>query len=274
MLVPGVTKDSSLLIVVRIFQGLVEVSPKRRDKYAALWVQSYFLIDVGVLRSSQGVTYPASHGIWRHWAPPLERSRLATLALCGSYAGIVLGMPLSATLMSISYGTPFYFYGKPCAVRAGSHLTKRERAVPMYSCSFAGVMGLVWYACWNWLIFEKPSLHPTIEVRELTYIEKSLGQSKHVPVPTLKTTPWREFLHSMPVYAIIVANFCRSWNFYLLVMYQSIYFNKSLKLERATVSTEFWTPRPLPPLVAFPLIHVFACLFCRAVSWAPYRISS
>jgi len=31
----------------------------------------------------QGVTYPACHGIWRHWAPPIERSRLATLAFCG-----------------------------------------------------------------------------------------------------------------------------------------------------------------------------------------------
>lgn len=32
----------------------------------------------------QGVTYPACHGIWRHWAPPMERSRLATLAFCGT----------------------------------------------------------------------------------------------------------------------------------------------------------------------------------------------
>lgn len=31
----------------------------------------------------QGVTYPACHGIWRYWAPPLERSRLATLSFCG-----------------------------------------------------------------------------------------------------------------------------------------------------------------------------------------------
>ena len=31
----------------------------------------------------QGVTYPACHGIWRHWAPPLERSRLATISFCG-----------------------------------------------------------------------------------------------------------------------------------------------------------------------------------------------
>jgi hypothetical protein len=43
----------------------------------------------------EGVTYPACHGIWRWWAPPLERSRLATLAFCGSYGGAVLGMPIS-----------------------------------------------------------------------------------------------------------------------------------------------------------------------------------
>ena len=46
----------------------------------------------------EGVTYPAVHGIWRWWAPPLERSRLATLAFCGSYGGAVLGMPISGML--------------------------------------------------------------------------------------------------------------------------------------------------------------------------------
>lgn len=32
----------------------------------------------------QGVSYPACHGIWAKWAPPLERSRLATTAFCGA----------------------------------------------------------------------------------------------------------------------------------------------------------------------------------------------
>lgn len=35
------------------------------------------------LLSMQGVTYPACHGIWSKWAPPLERSRLATISFCG-----------------------------------------------------------------------------------------------------------------------------------------------------------------------------------------------
>jgi MFS transporter, ACS family, solute carrier family 17 (sodium-dependent inorganic phosphate cotransporter), member 6/7/8 len=37
---------------------------------------------------------------------------LATLAFCGSYAGVVLGMPLSGFLIGeISWQAPFYFYG-------------------------------------------------------------------------------------------------------------------------------------------------------------------
>jgi len=43
---------------------------------------------------AQGVTYPACHGIWRHWAPPLERSRLATMSFCGILLGALFGLYL------------------------------------------------------------------------------------------------------------------------------------------------------------------------------------
>ncbi|XP_077287741.1 vesicular glutamate transporter [Arctopsyche grandis] len=180
LLVPGAKSLESpvLLIIVRIMQGLVE-----------------------------GVTYPACHGIWRFWAPPMERSRLATLAFCGSYAGVVLGMPLSGILTGwISWQAPFYFYG---------------------------IAGLIWYLFWLWLSFEKPAKHPTISARELMYIEQSLGQSTQVAMPTFSTTPWRDFMTSLPVYAIIVANFCRSWNFYLLVLFQATYLQRSFGFEIA-----------------------------------------
>ncbi|KYQ50598.1 Vesicular glutamate transporter 2 [Trachymyrmex zeteki] len=163
------------------------------------------IVDMGVqvLKGLvEGVTYPACHGIWKYWAPPLERSRLATLAFCGSYAAMVIGMPLSGYL-SFWFGwtASFYFYG---------------------------ICGLIWYGFWLWLTFEKPSKHPSISARELRYIEDSLGQGQtQAPVPTLATTPWRKFLTSMPVYAIIVANFCRSWNFYLLVLFQPRFMHES-----------------------------------------------
>ncbi|KAG8194462.1 hypothetical protein JTE90_013220 [Oedothorax gibbosus] len=176
LLIPKSAQFSvTLVIFVRILQGLVE-----------------------------GVTYPACHGIWRYWAPPMERSRLATIAFCGSYAGAVVGMPLSGMLTDyISWQACFYIYG---------------------------IFGLVWYVFWMWFTFEKPANHPTITQEELIYIENSLGPVAKT-LPTLKTTPWKAMFTSMPVYAIIIANFCRSWTFYLLLLSQPMYFREVLDLE-------------------------------------------
>lgn len=144
----------------------------------------------------KGVTYPACHGIWRFWAPPLERSRLATIAFSGSYAGVVIGLPVSGYLAGLSWQAPFYFYSS---------------------------VGFTWYLAYIWLVFEKPRIHPTIDVHELKFIEKSLGESVQQSMPTISSTPWSDIVRSLPVYAIVVANFCRSWNFYMLLLYQSSY---------------------------------------------------
>ena len=103
------------------------------------------------------------------------------------------------------------------------------------ACS-TGLFGLIWYLFWAWLSFEKPCLHPTILSSERRYIEDSLA---HVQpsVPNLKTTPWKAFFTSMPVYAIIVANFCRSWTFYLLIISQPMYFKEVFHFEIGKVRT-------------------------------------
>lgn len=96
---------------------------------------------------------------------------------------------------------------------------------------------------WLWLVFEKPRIHPTIDVHELKYIEKSLGESVQQTMPTIASTPWSDIVRSKPVYAIVVANFCRSWNFYMLVLYQSSYlkhrFNFAVEEVRSSVSKGF-----------------------------------
>ncbi|NXN96049.1 VGLU1 protein, partial [Rhinopomastus cyanomelas] len=48
-------------------------------------------------------------------------------------------------------------------------------------------------------------------------------------------TPWRHFFTSLPVYAIIVANFCRSWTFYLLLISQPAYFEEVFGFEISKV---------------------------------------
>ncbi|XP_064634745.1 vesicular glutamate transporter 1-like isoform X2 [Lineus longissimus] len=170
LLVPGAAKvHYGLVMAVRIVQGLVE-----------------------------GTTYPACHGIWRHWAPPLERSRLATISFCGSYAGAVLGMSLSGALTQwLGWQACFYFYG---------------------------AFGLIWFCVWMTFSFEKPATHPTISEEEKIYIQTSIGESQSDAAKNAKT-PWKAFFTSMPVYAIIVANFCRSWSFYLLIISQPTYFD-------------------------------------------------
>lgn len=61
----------------------------------------------------QGVSYPACHGIWAKWAPPLERSRLATTAFCGKLSSMT-GIFISAAFLvqsvwrwSIEHGFPW-----------------------------------------------------------------------------------------------------------------------------------------------------------------------
>lgn len=53
--------------------------------------------------------------------------------------------------------------------------------------------------------------------------------------PQKFNTPWRRFFTSMPVYAIIVANFCRSWTFYLLLISQPAYFEEVFGFEISKV---------------------------------------
>uniref|UniRef100_A0A8C1W4U0 Solute carrier family 17 member 6a n=1 Tax=Cyprinus carpio TaxID=7962 RepID=A0A8C1W4U0_CYPCA len=102
----------------------------------------------------EGVTYPACHGIWSKWAPPLERSRLATTSFCGSYAGAVVAMPLAGILVQYSgWSSVFYIYG---------------------------CFGILWYMFWILVSYESPADHPTITDEERTYIEESIGESANL----------------------------------------------------------------------------------------------
>ncbi|XP_055037366.1 vesicular glutamate transporter 1 isoform X1 [Misgurnus anguillicaudatus] len=182
MMIPAAARlHFGCVILVRILQGLVE-----------------------------GVSYPACHGIWAKWAPPLERSRLATTAFCGSYAGAVIAMPLAGVLVQYSgWSSVFYVYGS---------------------------FGICWYMFWILVSYESPAAHPTITPEERKYIEDAIGESATLLNPLMKfKAPWRKFFTSMPVYAIIVANFCRSWTFYLLLISQPAYFEEVFKFEISKV---------------------------------------
>ncbi|XP_075240420.1 vesicular glutamate transporter 1-like [Convolutriloba macropyga] len=182
LLVPSALQISSVLVmIIRFFQGLVE-----------------------------GGTYPSCHGIWSKWAPPLERSRLATIAFSGSYGGVVLGMILSGYLTQfIGWAAPFYFYA---------------------------MVGLVWSALWCVLSSSTPAGNRYITEGEKNYIEERLAEGGvYITGPRTRKVPWKAILSSPPVWAIIVANFCRSWTFYLLVLSQAAYFYEVFGFEMSRV---------------------------------------
>ncbi|XP_002739690.1 vesicular glutamate transporter 3-like [Saccoglossus kowalevskii] len=158
-----------------------------------------FVIAVRIVQGLvEGVTYPAAHGMWSKWAPPLERSRLVTLSFSGSYAGAVIGMPVSGLLTDyLGWPSPFYLYG---------------------------VVGVLWSISWFFIIHETPATHPTITEAERIHIEESIGESAFLYKG--QKTPWKSFFTSLPVYAIIVANICRSWTFYLLLTSSPSYFEE------------------------------------------------
>ncbi|RXN05126.1 vesicular glutamate transporter [Labeo rohita] len=127
-----------------------------------------------------------------------------------SYAGAVIAMPLAGILVQYTgWSSVFYVYG---------------------------CFGIFWYMFWILVSYESPAEHPTITPEERCYIEESIGESAKLLGPAEKfKTPWRQFFTSMPVYAIIVANFCRSWTFYLLLISQPAYFEEVFGFEISKV---------------------------------------
>lgn len=149
----------------------------------------YLLLAVRIIEGIfEGVTYPCIHAIWARWAPPLERSRLATLAFSGSYFGTVISMPVCAYLAK-AFGWESIFY-------------------------VSGTCAIIWFICWWIIIAESPSQDSSISKQELHYIKQSLGeQSQNGNIKH----PWRDILRSSAVWAIVVAHFSENWGFYTLL---------------------------------------------------------
>ena len=61
----------------------------------------------------EGVTLPCMHEIWSKWAPPLERSTMASIVYAGNYVGMVIAMSVCG-LLSEYYGweSVFYVFGE------------------------------------------------------------------------------------------------------------------------------------------------------------------
>eukprot|EP00058_Branchiostoma_floridae_P027629 XP_002613120.1 hypothetical protein BRAFLDRAFT_73023 [Branchiostoma floridae] len=116
---------------------------------------AYTLMGVRIVEGLfEGVTYPSIHAIWKNWAPPLERSQLATAAFSGAlglvwFVGwwfIVTDSP--ATHSTISYQELEYIR-QTITIEGG---VAKEGALPWKKVLTSGPVWaiLVAHFCENW----------------------------------------------------------------------------------------------------------------------------
>ncbi|KAH8306841.1 hypothetical protein KR018_006074 [Drosophila ironensis] len=181
--------------------------------FAARW-DLPLLILVRILEGmGEGVTYPAMHAMLAHWIPPLERNKFAAVVYAGSNIGTVISMPLSGWLCSLDFlgGWPSAFY-------------------------IFGLLGIVWFLCWMYLVYDTPRAHPRISCAERDYIERSLQAQRLIEEPeaeedfdeeeapqeaqevaagpTEEAIPWGSILTSGPLWAILLTQCGGGWAFY------------------------------------------------------------
>jgi len=154
----------------------------------------------------EGVTFPAMNSLFSDWAPPLERSRLSTIAFSGAQLGTILSLPISGILcQSVSWDSVFYI---------------------------SGVMGLIWFAIWMYYIANSPSTCRRISLEEKEYITSSLAKERG-PL-TEGSTPWAHIWSSPRVWAIVIAHFAQNWSFYTLLTETPSFLNDILHFDIKT----------------------------------------
>lgn len=147
----------------------------------------------------EGVTFPAMHAMWSSWAPPLERSKLLTISYAGAQLGTVISLPLSGIICYyMNWTYVFYLFG---------------------------LVGIVWFILWMWIVSDTPETHKTISHYEKEYIVSSLKNQ----LSSQKVVPWVSILKSLPLWAIVVAHFSYNWTFYTLLTLLPTYMKEILR---------------------------------------------
>ncbi|KAL7303619.1 hypothetical protein TKK_0003766 [Trichogramma kaykai] len=141
---------------------------------------------------SQGCLLPASQTLLSRWVPLGERARLGAFVMNGPQFGTVLAMPISGLLADSGAGWPGVFY-------------------------FFGALGLAWSAAFYWIGVDYPSEHPSIDSRELEYINSCTGANDHTNVSIKSKVPWLKILTSVPIWSIIIVQSGFNWGFYTLL---------------------------------------------------------
>ncbi|XP_041372280.1 sialin-like isoform X2 [Gigantopelta aegis] len=173
-----------------------------------------FLISRIITGVCQGVMIPAAQAFWARWSPLNERSRLIGLTIAGVPIGSAVIFPVGGQLCAYGFdnGWASVFY-------------------------VIGGIAFLWCIIWNVFIYNSPSECPHISEIELKYIEASLGTK-----PKHRETPWRAFLTSRALWAIIIAALCANFTSFMLATQLPTYMKDILKFDIASNGTYSMLP--------------------------------
>ncbi|XP_021116182.1 sodium-dependent phosphate transport protein 3 isoform X2 [Heterocephalus glaber] len=148
---------------------------------------------------AQGMAWTGQFTIWAKWAPPLERSKLTSIAGSGAAFGSFIILCVGG-LISQALGWPFIFY-------------------------IFGSIGCVCCLLWYTMIYDDPMHHPCISAREKEHIVSSLAQQSGV----LSSLPFVAAA-SCTILGGQLADFLLSRNFLSLISVRKLFSSLGLLL--------------------------------------------
>ncbi|ODN06087.1 Sialin [Orchesella cincta] len=154
---------------------------------------------------ANGAAMPAINVLATRWCADMERSFLLGITYAGFGLATAIVYPIAAFFCE-NMGWEWIFY-------------------------FAGGTGLLWCVIAYFLVFEWPENHPRIKMQELQFIQKHRAVQYGGTKRQVVRTPWISMLLSVPVWAMLVANFSCFWCFLTISAYLPTYLTEVLHLD-------------------------------------------
>ncbi|KAL0109228.1 hypothetical protein PUN28_014367 [Cardiocondyla obscurior] len=177
------------------------LTPVAARIHYGLFIVMRFLQGIG-----GGVSFPAMHVMIAKWAPPSERSVIASIVYAGTALGTVISILLTGLLAAnLGWESIFYVEGALC---------------------------LIWCIFWWLMIADSPEEQTRFMTQEeKNYIVTTLGgHKKNIP----KTIPWSQVFRSKPFMAILVTHFCSNFGWYMLLIELPTFMNQILKFNMSS----------------------------------------
>jgi ACS family sodium-dependent inorganic phosphate cotransporter len=176
---------------------------------------------------AMGVHWPSAPPMATKWVSPADTSKFLS-HMTASSLGVAITLPVCGYLIDY-WGWPSVFY-------------------------VTGTIALTWTICWFYLVYDSPEQHPRISEDEKLKLRHEV--KRDVSSGKKKSTPWKKILTSGPVWAIIVANTCASFTFFIAFTQLPTYMNHVLHFD---IKENGWLSS-LPYLVRYFTSVVSSCV--------------